>query len=142
MTTIHPTPTPAEIKRTRNTWHQMLRRCTIPTACNYHNYGRRGIAVCHRWRCFEAFLFDMGGRPSGLEIDRIDNDGDYEPGNCRWVTKKQQMRNTRQNHVLAFDGRSQCLIEWAEELGIARHTLSRRIERGWSAERALTTPMR
>jgi len=80
---------------TYQTWVDMVKRCTKPRATAWHYYGGRGIKVCKRWMTFENFLGDMGERPNGLTLDRINNDGNYEPGNCRWATRKQQSVNRR-----------------------------------------------
>lgn len=99
--------------------------------------------MCDRWRdSFEAFLEDVGPRPSPEHsIDRINNDGPYEPGNVRWATKKEQDRNKRQTHLIEYKGETHCITEWAEILGMNRKTLFSRInERGWSVERAFTEP--
>lgn len=118
----------------------MLRRCEWPGAGGYRNYGARGITVCARWHTFEHFLADMGERPSlGHSIDRIDNDGHYEPGNCRWATASEQRSNTRFNHLLTFRGETLTLAQWADRLGMGRTTLDGRINRfGWTVERALS----
>lgn len=125
-------------------WMGIIKRCQNPKAKNFVNYGGRGIKVCPRWLGrdgFANFLADMGPRPEELpEVDRIDNDGDYSPENCRWADRRTQARNRRGNHLITFDGRTQTLTAWAEETGLTRSALDARLDRGWSAERALTTP--
>ena len=126
------------------TWGHIIQRCTNPNNKAWHHYGGRGIRVCDRWRnSIDAFLEDMGRRPGPeYSIDRIDNDGNYEPGNCRWATKKVQQRNKRDNRLITCRGRTQCLGAWAEEAGIRWHTLRERLRRGWTVERAITAPVR
>ncbi len=123
-------------------WSAMLRRCSNKNCEEYSRYGGRGIVVCDRWKDFAMFFEDMGLRPSSRHgIDRHpDNNGNYEPGNCRWATYTENARNTRRNRVLEFNGESLCVSEWAERLGCRVHFLIARLNRGWSIEKTLTTP--
>jgi len=128
--------------RTYKTWESMLERCLNPNCKCYDRYGGRGITVCDRWRDFEDFLADMGERPEGHSIDRINNALGYFPGNCRWATTKEQNRNMRTTRWLTFGGKTKCLGEWAEIMGINRGTLRTRIvQLGWSVAEALTRPV-
>ena len=109
----------------------MRSRCNSPTNWSYALYGGRGIQICERWSDFTAFLADMGPRPSpDHSIDRIDNDGDYEPSNCRWATHKEQMRNRRVTIRVEFRGQTVALRDVADILGIGRNTLLRRYYNG------------
>lgn len=123
----------------------MTYRCYTPTCKSFTNYGGRGIYVCDAWRdSFETFLRDVGHRPSAKHsLDRINNDGDYEPGNVRWATCKEQRDNTRLIHRLTFNGETLPLTDWARRIGISQPVLRRRIvELKWPLERALTMPSR
>jgi hypothetical protein len=122
-----------------NIWSSMIQRCTDPQHKDYPRYGGRGIGVCDRWRFFNLFLADMGSRPEGKSIDRIDNDADYSPENCRWASLSEQARNRRTSKMVTFRGETKSLADWADELGIERKTLQMRLK-AWSVERALTTP--
>jgi len=115
-----------KITRTYSIWASMLQRCSNMNCHKWSRYGGRGIKVCDRWHKFVNFLADMGEKPEGLSIDRIDNDGNYEPGNCRWATPKQQMNNSSKNTMITFDGKTQCLSAWAREIGIKKNNLSYR----------------
>lgn len=124
-------------------WQCMRSRCLNPRNPDYRNYGGRGVAVCEQWDSFESFLADMGSKPSRAHtIDRIDNNGNYEPSNCRWATRKQQNRNRRDNRHLSFRGQTKVLSEWIEELGLSRAAVNSRLHRGWSVERTFTAPLR
>lgn len=127
---------------TYRSWQSMLQRCTNKKSPNYHLYGGRGIIVCKRWERFANFLADMGDRPRNRTLDRFpDVDGNYEPGNCRWATLKQQNRNKRANRKLTFRGATRCVSEWAEHVGLHDGLILRRLKRGWSIEKTLTTPI-
>lgn len=128
------------VSPTYSTWLSMRARCSNPNVTYYADYGGRGITVCDRWQTsFEAFLEDMGEKPAGTSIERIDRDGHYEPGNCRWATLREQGRNKRNNLKLTLNGETRLLVEWSERTGIPYRKIRARLDRGWSAERALTT---
>jgi len=113
---------------TYDCWAAMKQRCVNPSSHAYRNYGGRGITVCERWMKFENFYVDMGECPIGLTLERKDNNSVYYHENCCWDTPKTQSRNKRSNRIIKYDGKSQCLAAWAEELGIERHTLWYRLE--------------
>ncbi len=119
-------------------WLEMRRRCSDPSIPNYHLYGGRGIRVCERWELFANFIADMGMRPSsGHSIDRIDNDGNYEPGNCRWADRTTQSWNKRTNRLLTVNGEARCVAEWAKLNGIKAIVIYCRLYRGWPAHMAI-----
>lgn len=124
-------------------WRRMITRCTNPNVDTFKNYGGRGISVCKLWReSFEAFYADMGDRPSkDHSIDRINNDGNYEPGNVQWSTRKEQARNKRKNRIVIVNGASMTLAEAVEKSGLKYNVVLMRLCSGWSVERALGTPV-
>lgn len=121
-------------------WVAMRRRCEDPGHQSFKDYGARGIAVCERWQAFENFIADMGPRPSRLHsLDRHpDNNGNYEPTNCRWATWLQQGRNKRNNRYLTLNGETLTLSEWEQRTGLPKSTLMNRVDAGWSIEETLT----
>ena len=125
-------------------WRAMLARCLNPKATGYENYGGRGITICAAWKdSFAQFLADMGPRPTlDHSLDKIDNDGNYEPGNCRWATTLEQNQKKRSLVMLTVDGETACLAEWARRSGLYEDTLRRRVLLlGWDHERAVKTPV-
>lgn len=129
-------------------WAAMLSRCRNPNFAKYRDYGGRGIKVCSRWELgehgrsgFECFFEDMGQRPTAKHsIDRKDNDGHYEPSNCRWSTNKRQANNRRSNRKLAYLGETLSMMDMAEKYGISYYVLRNRISRGWPVDKAITAP--
>ena len=118
-------------------------RCSNPKARYYPLYGGRGIRVCPEWQHFEPF-YDWAmanGYKDSLSIDRIDVNGNYCPENCRWATAKEQARNQRSNRLVLYNGKTQTIADWADELNINPITLRTRLSHGWSVEEALTTPV-
>lgn len=119
-------------------WVGIIKRCTNPNTKRWHRYGGRGITICERWRSFENFLTDMGTRPSNKHsIDRINNDGNYEPSNCRWATAKEQGANTSVNRWITINDQKLTATQWTEKMGLNNNTFYTRLSRGWSEERAL-----
>ncbi|WP_157140531.1 hypothetical protein [Achromobacter xylosoxidans] len=126
--------------QTYRVWKRMIARCEVPSAAKFKNYGGRGIKVCERWHSYPAFLSDMGERPPGLSIDRIDVNGDYEPGNCRWATDQEQARNKRTTRLIAVDGADRCISEWSAISGVSPGMIGWRIAKGWPPKRAIFQP--
>ena len=124
-------------------WQAMRQRCHDPNFKSYPNYGGRGISICPEWAEFESFRkwALANGYRKDLTIDRINNDGDYEPANCRWVSLADQAANKRNTHLITFQGRTQHLAAWSRELGIDHSLLRYRLAR-WGVERAFKTPIR
>ena len=131
-------------------WHHMRQRCNYPRHKSYEYYGGKGVKVCDEWdRSFNDFAmwayangYRVDAEYMECTIDRINNDGDYEPHNCRWVSIKRQCNNRSNNVVYEINGKAQTLAEWSVEVGIASDTIQRRIKLGWSLERAISTPVR
>jgi hypothetical protein len=130
------------MSRTRpyDIWCGMIKRCLNPKAEDYKNYGGRGIKVCERWNKFDNFWEDMKSDYSdNLTIDRIDNNGNYEPSNCKWSTMKEQNNNRRDNIIIKYQGKKNTISEWATIKNTTYTTLFLRLRRGWTIERTLTT---
>jgi hypothetical protein len=122
---------------TYRTWNSMMQRCTNPKNKDARRYMHRGIKVCERWKDFENFAADMGERPKGASIDRINNDGNYEPGNCRWILEgdNTQQNNKSNNRVFTYKGETKTIAQWEKETGFP---IRARLNLGWTIERAIT----
>lgn len=131
--------------RLHNIWSGMRARCYCETDYHFKWYGGRGIKMADEWRdnyaSFKEWALSSGYEPC-LSIDRVDNNGDYTPENCRWVTQKEQSNNTRRNHYISAFGETLTLTQWAEKTSIAAPTIRRRLKSGWTPEEALTKPIR
>lgn len=126
---------------TYNSWASMKQRCQYEKHSEYPRYGAKGIKVCDSWQRFEIFLEDMGVRPDGMTIDRKDSKGNYEPNNCRWATKLEQANNCSSNHLVAVNGVSRTLAQWAVVVGLPEGVINRRLRRGWSEFDAVFKPL-
>ena len=115
---------------TRNSWRKMISRCFDSSSSSFHNYGGRGISVCRRWLKFENFVADMGLRPTGMTLDRINNEEDYSPTNCRWATRAEQARNRRTNKKITFNGVELCATDWSKRTGLHPTTITSRLKKG------------
>jgi hypothetical protein len=120
----------------------MRQRCNDPKSAHYPRYGGRGITICARWNSFDAFYADMGPRPAGHTLERMNRDLPYSPGNCIWATGKEQANNTSANRQMTHLGHTKTMAEWCDELALPYSTVRGRLRRGWSDEAALTTPVR
>lgn len=125
---------------TYRSWASMLTRCRNPNRNTHQRYMGRGIKVCQRWYSFENFLADMSERPPGTSLDRINPDGDYEPGNCRWATQREQMANMSRNVKITFGRETKILSEWCRLFRINICTVKGRVKKGWDWHRALAIP--
>ena len=124
-------------------WNAMWKRCTAkPGSHHWLYYGGKGIVVCDRWKSFQVFLDDIGERPDGHTLDRIDGAKGYLPENCRWATKAVQCVNVSDIRMITYDDQTMCLKDWARKIGINYLTLWNRLKDGWSVEKAFTAPIR
>lgn len=123
------------------TWVVMRRRCNDPKHSKYKYYGGAGIKVCDRWSNFKNFYDDMGERPRGMTIGRVDNAKDYGPDNCKWVSWRDQQNNRLNNHSISYNGETLTVAEWSRKIGVSQNTLLMRLRNGWSVERALNEPL-
>jgi len=120
-------------------WRDMRKRCRWSAHRKWHRYGGRGIKVCKRWSSFIVFLNDMGLRPtSGHTLERIDNDGDYKPSNCKWATQQEQQQNHSRNHKITAWGETLTITEWCRRSGRSSHCIRSRLEKGYRPEVAIS----
>lgn len=140
----HPTKHGMTNTRVYQTWAAMKSRCRSQSYHAHKHYAGKGVAVCNEWLQFEAFYewALKNGYKDDLTLDRVDNSKGYEPSNCRFVTIADQQRNKTSNRIVTFQGKTKSICQFADDIGIARATLCNRLSRGWSVEKALTTPVK
>ncbi len=125
---------------TYTSWRAMMQRSHSGSSKDAVRYLARGITVCDRWLSFETFLADMGERPAGTTLDRINNAKGYEPGNCRWATQRVQSQNKTTARLVTANGETLNVAEWARRMGVSRQVIRHRLEAGWKPELAVTLP--
>lgn len=126
---------------TYHVWASMIARCNNPNSPAYENYGGRGISVCDAWKTFAGFYADMGDRPAGLTLERVNNSLGYCPENCRWVTRSAQGRNKRSTRLITAQGVTLSMAEWSERSGLKLSTIWARIDKGWPEHVAVQEPL-
>jgi hypothetical protein len=139
---IHHSGRSSVVKREYSTWKSMKNRCLNSADQAYHRYGAKGVTVCSEWLSFECFVKDMGPRPKGMSLGRIDNNKGYCKDNCRWETKTQQNRNRSNCRRVTIEGVTKNLSEWAEEFNLSRRTLTCRLDSGLTSLKELSRPVR
>lgn len=130
-----------KISRTYNTWSSMKARCNNLKSNNAKHYGRKGIRVCDRWSSFPNFLKDMGEKPDGMTLERIDSKGNYSPQNCRWATYTEQANNKSSNRIVLYKGTKDTLANACRKANVDYHMVHRRIQKGWAIEDAIYAPL-
>lgn len=122
-------------------WAAMLQRCNNPRHTHFSHYGGRGIQVCERWHDFMSFFEDMGEPEPGMTLDRIDVNGNYEPGNVKWSSRREQANNRRNNTTLTYAGKTLTIAEWGRVTGLGKSAIKNRLSRGWPVDRILREPL-
>ena len=122
--------------RTYISWASMKSRCLYTSSGNYDRYGAKGVTFCKRWKLFESFFDDMGIRPEGMTLERIDNKKPYEPDNCTWATPKEQALNRKSTKMITFRGETMCIADWCRRMGIMPNALRERLKK-WPFDKAM-----
>jgi hypothetical protein len=138
-----PITLPAEYPSEHQSWSSMHERCGNPNHKKYNVYGGRGITICERWDDFKNFMLDMGRKPDPkFTIERRDVNGNYEPGNCCWIARKDQGRNRRNSVFVVYQGKRMLLLDLVEELGLSRGVVYARLKAGWTLAQAIALPVK
>ena len=144
MLTTHGHNSDGKITSEYGSWHSMIDRCFNRNSISYKRYGGRGVSVCDEWKnSFQAFVNDMGNKPTDKHsLERENNNGNYEPNNCRWATKAEQQNNMSSNRMLTINGETLSISQWSKKTSIKPKTIYARVGRGWSSEDAVFKKVR